>query len=407
VNLGTEFYGEKTVILAKSGYGKSYTCRVLIEDGISKGNTFIVIDPQDAYLNMPSFAYVKADKVKSANGLGVLLSQTNRNVVILMKKLDVDSQNLFLKHFLAGFRQHLRKGIQTIVIDELHKYAPERETTEAKNLVRGMFQENRSDGLGCIGVTQRAARLDKTILSQADHMAIGRLNSLSDLQSITGYLDNAEDIERIKKLNKGEFLLNGFGLDKPEIVKIRKSTTEHSGGSPKNLLNEDTIMFNQYIKKVVAGDTNMSETISQSGELINKIVPSATGFIDLAKIGMKMSLGIASGAIVGSVVARQFKSPIPVLSSRTLGGVGTTIALYAIYRNLPEGMPTVKDIAKYATGGAAAFSLGSLAYDVLGAMNVQLPAIVTTVLSTATGASPVSVEKSAAGSSVDTNTAFA
>jgi DNA helicase HerA-like ATPase len=43
-----------------------------------------------------------------------------------------------------------------------------------------MFQENRSDGLGIIAVTQRIARIDKTIISQADNMAIGRVTSHID-----------------------------------------------------------------------------------------------------------------------------------------------------------------------------------------------------------------------------------
>jgi len=59
------FYGDKTILVAKTGYGKSYTARVLIEEGVKKGNTFIVIDPQDAYKNIPDFEYIDAADVKS------------------------------------------------------------------------------------------------------------------------------------------------------------------------------------------------------------------------------------------------------------------------------------------------------------------------------------------------------
>ncbi len=62
INLEKEFFGEKTIILAKSGYGKSYTARVFIEEGRKLGNSFIVFDPQDAYLNLPDFAYIDVTK---------------------------------------------------------------------------------------------------------------------------------------------------------------------------------------------------------------------------------------------------------------------------------------------------------------------------------------------------------
>ena len=69
VKLENSFYGEKTIILAKSGYGKSYTARVFIEEGRKLGCSFIVIDPQDAYLNLKDFSYIDVNKKKSAKVL--------------------------------------------------------------------------------------------------------------------------------------------------------------------------------------------------------------------------------------------------------------------------------------------------------------------------------------------------
>ena len=401
------FYGDKTILVAKTGYGKSYAARVMIEEGIKKGNTFIVIDPQDAYKNIPDFEYIDAADVKSVKGLGILLAQSSRNVIISIKSLSIEDQNKFMQIFLRAYKQNIRRGIQTLVIDEIHKFAPEGQNTPSKDEVRGLFQESRSDGLGIIGITQRPQRLDKTCLAQAENFAVGRVTAHRDKESIKTYLDNPEDVEKLPKLEKGEFFFFGFGFDDPLIAMVRKSESEHSGNSPKNLLNEDKELYNRHSKRYVKdsrGKNKMDTKIEIKGEPIKGVIPSMEGFKDLALIGTKASLGTAVSGIVGTLVATRIKSPIPVVSSRTLGSLGTTIALYAGYRMIP--MANIKDVFKYAAAGSAAFTVGSVVFDVINTANIQLPSLASFAIATATGAQPMNVEKAGNGS-VDTDTQFA
>lgn len=406
VTLDKKYYGEKSVLIAKSGYGKSYAARVIIEEGLKIGNTFIIVDPQDAYLNIPAFDYINAKNVKSAKGLAVVLAQSNKNVVIQTKGLSIDEQNAFMHQFISAYRINIRKGIHTIVIDEIHKFAPEGQNTESKEDIRGMFQENRSDGLGCIAITQRISRLDKTILSQADHLGIGRVTSYRDKEAVKNYIDNPDDIEKISKLERGDFYLYGFGSDDPRVERIRKAETKHSGNSPENLLTEDSIYYNQHIgkfaKNVKRGNANMADEVETKNEPINKILPSVEGFKDLVAIGAKVALGGALSGVVGGLVSGMIpKSPIPLVSTRTLGAAGTMIGLYALYRFTPEKLMNgaVKDVAKFAAAGAAAYTAGSLIFDAFAFFKVTPPAIAQVALSAASGVVPVSEAKS-----VDTNT---
>ena len=407
ISVQQEFFGETTIILAKRGYGKSYTARVIVEEGLKLGVPFIIIDPQDAYLNLKEFAYIDATQVKSVRTLAIVLSASHKNTVIQMKRLSIDDQNKFLKVFLDEYKKNITKGIQTIVIDEMHKYAPESEKTEAKDVVRGMYQENRSDGLGIIGISQRVSRIDKTCLSQADHLCIGKVTSFRDKEAIKNYIDDPEDIEKIKRLNKGQFYFYGFGLSDPVVEQVRKANSEHSGGSPQHLLTEDSKLFQQNVNKFYTEKKKMSEEIPQ-GTGINKIIPTTQGFKHLAILGAKMSLGVAASGLVGTFVGSKFKSPVPVVSSRTLGSVASTVVLYTSYRMLPE-MHGLKDVAKYATAGATVFTVGSLTFDLLSASKIQVPNIVSFLVATATGASPMAAsnQKSESGSSVDLNTAMA
>ena len=73
IELEKGFFSQKSVIIAKSGAGKSYTARVIIEESKKDSVPCIVIDPQDAHLNHEDFTYIKAENVKSAKGLGILL----------------------------------------------------------------------------------------------------------------------------------------------------------------------------------------------------------------------------------------------------------------------------------------------------------------------------------------------
>jgi len=408
VEIPITFYGEKWAIIGKSGSGKSYSARVVIEEGRALGVTFVVVDPQDAYGNLDGFEYLIAKKVKSAEGLGVLVSRTGKNVVIRTKGITITEQQDFLKKFLKSFRVHMGRGIRCIVIDEAHKFAPEYDKAASKDEVRSMSQENRSDGLGFIAVEQRTQRLDKTVLSQADHIVIHQLTAYRDLKAVEPYLDHPEDLQKIKRLKVGEVYLSGFG-DAPMIEKVRRAATEHTGNSPESLITEDTSTWERNIKKVYPGGIRM-ENITEQGELVKGVVPSVNGFMDLVAAGAKMSLGLGLAGVV-SAFASRWPSPIPFISTRTLASGLTTIVLYAGYRYVKH--ETVKSILGYAAAGAAVHTAGSLVFDILAALKVNVPGFVNFAIMSATGVPPVAVESSGGiaesgdGASPDLNTQFA
>ena len=95
VDFPVERYGEKTIIMGRTGSGKSYGTRVLIEEGLKKKVVFVIIDPQGAYKNLKGFEYINAKDISNAEGLGILIAQTNKNIVIETKTLSITEQNKF------------------------------------------------------------------------------------------------------------------------------------------------------------------------------------------------------------------------------------------------------------------------------------------------------------------------
>jgi hypothetical protein len=405
IDLTPDFYGQKTVILGKSGSGKSYTARVVVEEGIKQGVTFTIIDPQGAYGNLEGFEYLQAKNINRLKDLGHLVAATARNVVINMKGLTIDEQGKWVKEFLEGYRVNGQKGIRTILIDEAHKFAPEYDKVASKDEVRSMSQENRSDGLGFIAVEQRSQRLDKTVLSQADYLVVHRLTAKRDLMAVEAYLDNPkEETKKIKNLDVGEALFVGF-KEETFTSKVREAFSEHTGSSPQNLLKEDSQGFSEQIKHLTKkGDFMTKETVPTKNEPVKNIVPSMKGFKSLAMTGAKMSVGLGAAGIAGAFASR-FKSPIPMVSSRTIAGALTTVAMYAGYRMIKND--NLKDFMFYGAAGAAVGTFGSLVFDALAAAKVNVPPMVTRAISFATSANPVAVSvEQEDDNDVDLNTQF-
>lgn len=388
INLDADFYGKKTVIVGKSGSGKSYTSRVVIEEGLKQGVSFLIIDPQSAYENFKGFEYANISSIKDPKKLGIVLAATARNIVISTKGHTIKDQQKFVKDLLESYRKTTRKGIRTVVIDECHKFAPEYDKAESKEEIRSMSQENRSDGLGFIAVEQRTQRLDKTVLSQADLLIIHKLSAKRDLMAIENYLDNPkEDLLLIKKLDVGEAYFYGFD-DEPITAKVRKAETKHSGEAPKNLLTEDKNSFNYYRQKLLRGKKmDNVATNDLNTKLVN--VPSMQGFNDLVMNGAKMSLGLGAAGLAGAYAAR-IKSPVPVVSSRTLAGAAVTLAMYTAHRKINNAI--VKDVSGYAAAGSAVGTAGSLIFDGIAATGIQVPNIVSFLLNAMTGISPMYAE---------------
>jgi hypothetical protein len=413
ISLDKNFFAQKTLITSKAGEGKSYFSRVLIEEGRALGNSFVVIDPQEAYKNLPDFEYINAENVKSFKKLGQIIALSNRNVVISTKRLTIKEQNKAMKYFLENYRLNLQKGIHTIIIDEGHKFAPENEKTESKEYVRGLFQENRSDGLGCFIISQRIQRLDKTIVSQCDNIACGRVISYRDKEAIKNYLENPKDINKFSKLKTGEFYLLGFNLDDGAIHKIRKAQSIHSGDTPASLLREDKTLYNNNSLAVLRRIKYKQQGEKKMTDIKTDIkLPTIKNIRDFGIMGMQIAGGVAVNGVISTQIAQllpDFK--IPLASNRTMTSLVSTLLSFALYRIAPNNMPILKNTLKYGTAGASAFLIGSLAYDTLKFFNVSLPAPIMNVMSMTTGvsdSSPKSVDNTPAdANAIDLDSAFA
>jgi hypothetical protein len=123
-----------------------------------------------------------------------------------------------------------------MVIEEAHNFAPERGFGEVSSskILRTIASEGRKFGMGLCFISQRPAKVDKNILSQASTQIILKVTNPNDVKAI---MDSVEGVsygtkEEIKDLPIGVAMVVGV-TEQPLIVDIRIRRSEHGGESIK------------------------------------------------------------------------------------------------------------------------------------------------------------------------------
>ncbi len=122
-----------------------------------------------------------------------------------------------------------------LVIEEAHNYAPQQGSATCSRVLKNIASEGRKFGLGLCVVTQRAARIDKTVLSQCNTQLILQVTNPLDLKAIAQSIEGLTDgmTEMIQSLPVGVALVTGGGYHTPLFCEVRPRATRHGGESVK------------------------------------------------------------------------------------------------------------------------------------------------------------------------------
>ncbi len=126
-----------------------------------------------------------------------------------------------------------------MVIEEAHNYCPERSFGEKKSskILRTIASEGRKFGLGLCVVSQRPARVDKSVLSQCSTQIIMKLTNPQDLKAMSSSVEGITSAteREIQELAIGTAVVTGV-TDVPLFVKVRPRKSLH-GGEAVDILN--------------------------------------------------------------------------------------------------------------------------------------------------------------------------
>lgn len=162
--------------------------------------------------------------------------------VINLKGIEPELQDIIiykLSKDLFELRKQEKLPPFFLVIEEAHNYCPERSFGEKKSskILRNIASEGRKFGLGFCVISQRPARVDKSVISQCSTQIIMKVTNPNDLKAVSNSVEGitSSTEKEIQNLSIGTALVTGL-TDVPLFVRVRPRKTRH-GGQAIDILN--------------------------------------------------------------------------------------------------------------------------------------------------------------------------
>ena len=247
----------RTAVISKTGYGKSWTMRRLIEGLLERGYAVGVVDPEGEHVALRD----SYDVVLIGRGLDIDLGEVDLNKLVrvvlrrgasfaldLSSYLDlpeaISSLAKFLETLLVLAQSEKKsgwKGGLLLAIDEARDLAPEKGYTSVYGKRAGIVRRSleaiatrgRKRGVGLLFSTQRPQLISKTLLSQSENKIVLRVDYPGDLSVLRKFLGVSKQVaEIVAKLRKGEAYVAGPFVEKPAFVKVGDIKTKSLGETP-------------------------------------------------------------------------------------------------------------------------------------------------------------------------------
>ncbi len=231
----------RMLIQANSGGGKSYLLRLLCERAVEQV-PIIILDPEGEFASLRE----KVDAVlvgsqgdiptdlRSAALLARKLIELQVSGIIDLYELTPHNRRQYVKLFLDALidlpRELWRPTL--IVIDEVHKFAPERGTGDAVSTqsVINLMSLGRKRGFSGILATQRFSKLHNDAAAETNNIVIGRTVLDADQKRAGEYLGlSTTDRRLLRNLKPGEFYAFGPAITPVGLFtfKADKVATSH------------------------------------------------------------------------------------------------------------------------------------------------------------------------------------
>jgi uncharacterized protein len=158
--------------------------------------------------------------------------------LINLRGIAPDVQELVVARIAANLFENRKKNKIPplfLVLEEAHNFAPQQGQVTCSRVLKTIASEGRKFGLGLCVVTQRAARVDKSVLSQCATQLILQVTNPLDLKAIAQSIEGLTSgmTEMIQALPVGVALVTGGGYQTPLFCEVRPRATRHGGESVK------------------------------------------------------------------------------------------------------------------------------------------------------------------------------
>ncbi len=223
-----------TAIVGKTGSGKSYAAKGVIERLLARDERVAIVDPTGVYWGLrlapdgqtaSAFAPVifggrHADLPLAADAgarLAAIVGGSTTPVILDTQLMSVGERTRMFTAFAEALLRE-NQGPLTLVLDEAHLFAPQGgaaaggfETAKLLHATNNLVALGRSAGLRILLITQRPAKLHKDALTQVETLVALRVTSPQDRKAVADWLagapalaQSADIIPTLASLRTGE-----------------------------------------------------------------------------------------------------------------------------------------------------------------------------------------------------------
>jgi hypothetical protein len=206
------------LILAKTGWGKSWYAQAVIEANVPKYDILALLDYKDEYRGLVKAGYLKhyivgPEELAWSVSDWVHFLGRNPKVVLAKFGLDAEEWGEVAVRVTKATRRLCRRGhTGLLAFDEAHHLAPEGSVPDE---LRSLATTGRGEGASSLWITQRAAMLAEDIIAQCGEKLLGGFTSDADLKKlrkVTEYPNEIHNPNAARQMVPEELQVDGDGI---------------------------------------------------------------------------------------------------------------------------------------------------------------------------------------------------
>lgn len=238
-----EVIGQRISVLGISGSGKTNTVATLAEELLTR-LSMTIVDVEGEYFGLKEkYHLLVAGRSEHAevplfaeNAAAIAEMSIRRGISVILDLSEYDQdemQAILLTYFerLWTLSTSLKSPYE-VIIEEAHEFVPQGLRTPLKTILTRFALRGRKRGVGVILASQRSAKVEKDLLTQANLLFLQNVVHPTDLSVYKDLIPlPAKHVEQqVRDLVPGEaFVVRGKHVDR---VSIRKRHTFHAGATP-------------------------------------------------------------------------------------------------------------------------------------------------------------------------------
>ncbi len=248
---------QHAAIVGKTGAGKTFAGKGMVENLLDERRRVCVLDPTGAWWGLRLgrdgkkdgyavliFGGERADVPlgeRSGKALASFVAGHDNPVIADLSEMTIGERHRFATDF-AGEIYRLNRRPLHLVVDEADEFMPQNPLPETKRMLHQfdrIVRRGRIKGFRVLMITQRPAVLHKNVLTQANALIALRLTSPQDRAALKAWIEGQADVDQGKeviaslpKLQRGEGWVWAPEIDKLFTMKFPQIRTFDSSRAP-------------------------------------------------------------------------------------------------------------------------------------------------------------------------------